>query len=77
MPKAVHRSGCRDKYNWLQPLTRQSVMPSLNHCDLLGLTLGWECLYCSTVRAKVGSPYNNWWEQQVHVAHTVHNTAIS
>jgi len=35
MPKAVHRSGCRDKHNWLQPLTPQSIMPSLNHCDLL------------------------------------------
>ena len=35
MPKAVHRSGCRDKHNWLQPLTPQSIMPSLDHCDLL------------------------------------------
>jgi len=35
MPKAVHRSGCRDKHNWPRPLTLQSIMPSLNHCDLL------------------------------------------
>jgi len=35
VPKAVHRSGCRDKYNWPRPLTPQSIMPSLNHCDLL------------------------------------------
>ena len=32
--KAVHRSGCRDKHNWPRPLTPQSIMPSLNHCDL-------------------------------------------
>jgi len=35
VPKAVHRSGCRDKHNWPQPVTLQSIMPSLNHCDLL------------------------------------------
>jgi len=35
MPKAVHRSGCRDKHNWPRTLTPQSIMPSLNHCDLL------------------------------------------
>ena len=35
VPKAVHRSGCRDKHNWPRPLTPQSVMPSLNQCDLL------------------------------------------
>ena len=35
VPKAVHRSGCRDKHNWPWPLTPQSIMPSLNHCDLL------------------------------------------
>jgi len=35
MPKAVHRNGCRDKHNWPRPLTPQSIMPSLNHCDLL------------------------------------------
>jgi len=35
VPNAVHRSGCRDKHNWPQPLTPQSVMPSQNHCDLL------------------------------------------
>ena len=41
VPKAVHRSGCRDKHNWPQPLTLQCgcykdiVMPSPNHCDLL------------------------------------------
>jgi len=35
MPKAVHRSGCRDKHNWPRPFTPQSIMPSLNHCDLL------------------------------------------
>ena len=34
VPKAVHRSGCRDKHNWLRPLTPQSITPSLNHCDL-------------------------------------------
>jgi len=34
MPKAVHRSGCRDKHNWPRPLTPLSIMPSLNHCDL-------------------------------------------
>jgi len=34
MPKAVHRSGCRDKHNSPRPLTPQSIMPSLNHCDL-------------------------------------------
>jgi len=34
VPKAVHRSGCRDKHNWPQPLTPQSIMPLLNHCDL-------------------------------------------
>jgi len=28
-------SGCRDKHNWPQPLTAQSIMLSLNHCDLL------------------------------------------
>jgi len=31
----VHRSVCRDKHNWPWPLTPQSIMPSLNHCDLL------------------------------------------
>ena len=35
VPKAVHRSGCRDKHNWPRPITPQSVMPSLNHCNLL------------------------------------------
>ena len=35
VPKAVHCSGCRDKHNWPQPLTPQSIMPSLNQCDLL------------------------------------------
>jgi len=35
VPKTVHRNGCRDRHNWLQPLTPQSIMPSLNHCDLL------------------------------------------
>ena len=35
VPKAVHRSGCRDKHNWPWPLTPQSITPSLNHCDLL------------------------------------------
>ena len=35
VPKAVHHSGCRDKHNWPRPLTPQSIMPSLNHCDLL------------------------------------------
>jgi len=35
MPKAVHRSGCRDKHNCQWPLTPQSIMTSLNHCDLL------------------------------------------
>jgi len=35
VPKAVHRSSCRDKHNWPRPLTLQSTMPSLNHCDLL------------------------------------------
>ena len=35
VPKAVHCSGCRDKHNCLWPLTPQSIMPSLNHCDLL------------------------------------------
>ena len=35
VPTAVHRSGCRDKHNWPWPLTLQSIMPSLNHCDLL------------------------------------------
>ena len=34
VPKAVHRSGCRDKRNWPRPLTPQSIMPSLNDCDL-------------------------------------------
>ena len=34
VPKAVHRSGCHDKHNWPRPLTLQSIMPSLNHCDL-------------------------------------------
>ena len=34
MPKAVHRSGCYNKHNWPRPLTPQSIMPSLNHCDL-------------------------------------------
>jgi len=34
MPKAVHRSGCRDKHNWPRHLTPQSIMPSLNRCDL-------------------------------------------
>jgi len=27
-------SGCRDKHNWPQPLTPQSIMPSVNQCDL-------------------------------------------
>jgi len=31
VPKAVHRSGCRDKHSWPRPLTPQSIMPSLNH----------------------------------------------
>jgi len=35
VPKAVHRSGCRDKHNWPRPLTPQSIIPLLNHCDLL------------------------------------------
>jgi len=35
VPKAVHHSGCRDKHNRPLPLTPQSIMPSLNHCDLL------------------------------------------
>ena len=35
VPKAVHRSGCRNKHNWPRPLTPQSIMPLLNHCDLL------------------------------------------
>jgi len=35
VPKTVHCSGCRDKHNWPRPLTPQSIMPSLNHCDLL------------------------------------------
>jgi len=35
MPKAVHCSGCRDKHKWPRPLTPQSIMPLLNHCDLL------------------------------------------
>ena len=35
VPKAVHRSGCRDKHNWPRPLTLQSIMPSINQCDLL------------------------------------------
>ena len=35
VPKAVHRSGCRDRHNWPRPRTPQSIMPSLNHCDLL------------------------------------------
>jgi len=35
VPKAEHRSGCHDKHNWPWPLTPQSIMPSLNHCDLL------------------------------------------
>ena len=35
VPKAVHHSGCRDKHNWPRPLTPQSIMPSLNICDLL------------------------------------------
>jgi len=26
---------CRDKRNWPRPLTPQSIMPPLNHCDLL------------------------------------------
>ena len=34
VPKAVHRSGSRDKHNWPRPLTPQSIMPSLDHCDL-------------------------------------------
>jgi len=34
MPKAAYCSGCRDKHNWLQPLTPQSDMPPLNHCHL-------------------------------------------
>jgi len=25
VPKAVHRSGCRDKHNWPRPLTPQSI----------------------------------------------------
>jgi len=36
VPKAVHRSGCRDKHKWPQPLTPQSIMPLPNHCDLQG-----------------------------------------
>ena len=35
VPKAVHHSGCHDKHNWPRPLILQSIMPSLNHCDLL------------------------------------------
>jgi len=35
VPKTVYHSGCRDKHNWPRPLTPQSIMPSLNHCDLL------------------------------------------
>jgi len=35
VPKAVHHSGCRDKHNRPRPVTPQSIMPSLNHCDLL------------------------------------------
>jgi len=40
VPKAVHHSGCRDKHNWLRPLTPQLIMPSLNHCDLLPQQVG-------------------------------------
>ena len=35
VPKVVHCSGCCDKHNWPRPLTPQSIVPSLNHCDLL------------------------------------------
>ena len=35
VPKAIHRSGCRDKHNWPRPLTPQSIMPLLKHSDLL------------------------------------------
>jgi len=35
VPKTVHLSGCRDEHNWPRPLTPQSIMPSLNHWDLL------------------------------------------
>jgi len=34
VPKAVHRSGCRDKHNYPWTLIRQSIIPSLNHCNL-------------------------------------------
>jgi len=33
-PKAVYHSGCRNKHNCPWPLTPQSVLPSLNHCNL-------------------------------------------
>jgi len=36
VPKAVHRSGCRDKHNCPRSLTPQSIMSSLNHCDRRG-----------------------------------------
>ena len=34
VPKAVHRSGCRDKHNCPWSLTPQSIMPTPNHCYL-------------------------------------------
>jgi len=34
MPKVVYRSSSRNKHNCLRPLTPQSFMLPLNHCDL-------------------------------------------
>ena len=34
VPKAEYRSGGRDKHNYPRPVTPQSVMPPLDHCDL-------------------------------------------
>jgi len=64
MPKAVHRSGCCDKRNWLQPLTPQSIMPLLNHCDLLRHTTWhsialWPGIELATIELQVQCPNHN------------------
>jgi len=58
VPKAVHRSGCRDKHNRPRPLTPQSIMPSLNHCDLLR-QLGVNSLPTVIIRQRRGRELNS------------------
>ena len=63
VPKAVHRTGCRDKHNWPRPLTPQSIMPSLNHCDLLR-----HVVYTTCLRLLLDSAVAGNWTRNLRVA---------